>query len=167
VGYKGGVIFPVRLTPKDATKPVVLHGKIEYGLCKDICIPAEAELKVVIPPDVGTSSELTDTLARVPQASPRAGIDPMLEGWRLDQSAGKTKLVLNVKTASPDHADAFVVAPGGTYVPLPKRVANASGNAVFEVDLTDGVDIKDLKGKPLTVTMVDGKGQSETTITLE
>lgn len=167
VGYKGGVIFPVRLTPKDATKPVVLHGKIEYGLCKDICIPAEAELKVVIPPDVGTSSELTDTLARVPQASPRAGIDPKLEGWRLDQSAGKTKLVLNVKTASPDHADAFVVAPGGTYVPLPKRVANASGNAVFEVDLTDGVDIKDLKGKPLTVTMVDGKGQSEATITLE
>ena len=72
-----------------------------------------------------------------------------------------------MKTASPDNADAFVVASGGTYVPLPKRVANASGKAVFEVDLTDGVDIKDLKGKPLTVTMVDGKGQSEATITLE
>jgi hypothetical protein len=39
---------------------------------------------------------------------------------------------------------------------------------VFEVDLaTDGVDFKGLKDKPLTVTMVDGRGQSETTITLE
>lgn len=167
VGYKGGVIFPIRLTPKDSTKPVVLHGKVEYGLCKDICIPAEAEFKVVIPPDVGASSELTDTLARVPQASPRSGIDPKLAAWHLDRSTGKPKLVLNVETASPDNADAFIVAPGGTYVPLPKRVANASGKAVFEVDLTDGVDIKDLKGKPLTVTMVDGKGQSETTITLD
>lgn len=167
VGYKNGVIFPVRLTPKDATKPVVLHGKVEYGLCKDICIPAEAELKVVIPPDVGASSELTETLARVPQKEPRSGIDPKLAAWHLDETAGKAKLVLNIETISPDKVDAFVVAPGGAYVPLPKRVAGAAGKAVFEVDLTDGVDIKDLKGKPLTVTMVDGKGQSETTITIE
>ena len=43
----------------------------------------------------------------------------------------------------------------------------SAGKVVFEVDLTDGVDLKDLKGKPLTVTMIDGKGQAETTITLE
>ena len=167
VGYKGGVIFPVRLIPKDATKPVILHGKIEYGLCKDICIPAEADLKVVIPPNVGASAELTDTLARVPQKNPRSGVDPKLDTWHFVESSPKPKLVLNVETAFPDKADAFVVAPGGIYVPLPKRVANESGKAVFEVDLSDDVDIKNLKGKPLTVTMVDGKGQSETTITLK
>ena len=167
VGYKDGVIFPVRLIPKDATKPVILHGKVEYGLCKDICIPAEVDLKVVIPPNVGTSAELTDTLARVPLNSPRAGVDPKLDAWHLDQSTEKPKLVLNVGTAFPDNADAFIVAPGGIYVPLPKRVANAAGKAVFEVDLSDDVDINNLKGKPLTVTMVDGKGQSETTITLK
>lgn len=167
VGYKGGVIFPVRLIPKDATKPVVLHGKVEYGLCKDICIPAEVNLKVLIPPDVGASSELTETLARVPQQRPRSGVDPRLAAWHLDQSTEKPTLVLNVETTSPDNADAFVVAADGTYIPLPKRVSNASGKALFEVDLSDGVDIKDLKGKPLTVTMVDGKGQSETTITLK
>jgi len=167
VGYKGGVIFPVRLIPKDATKPVILHGKVEYGLCKDICIPAEADLKVVIPPNVGASAELTDTLARVPQKKPRSGVDPKLDAWHFIETAPKPKLVLNVETAFPEKADAFVVAPGGTYLPLPKRVANESGKAVFEVDLSDDVDIKDLKGKPLTVTMVDCKGQSETTITLK
>lgn len=168
IGYKDSVIFPVRLTPKDATKPVVLHGKVEYGLCKDICIPAEAELKVVIPPDVGPSAKLSDTLARVPQSKPRSGIDPKLADWRFDTQEEKAKLILDVETASPDRADAFVVAPGGIYVPLPRRIAAESGKAVFEVDLAaDGVDLKDLKGKPLTVTMVDGKGQSETTITLD
>ena len=167
VGYKGGVIFPVRVVPKDATKPVVLRGKVEYGLCKDICIPAQADLKVVIPPNVGASAELTDTLARVPQTSPRSGVDPKLDTWHFDPLAQKPKLVLNVETSVPDKADAFVVAPGGIYVPLPKRVANASGKAVFEVDLSVDVDLKDLKGKALTVTMVDGKGQSETTITLK
>jgi DsbC/DsbD-like thiol-disulfide interchange protein len=167
VGYKDNVIFPILLTPKDKTKPIVLHGKVDYGLCKDICIPAQAEFQVSIPPGVGISSELADTLADVPQQHPRAGIVPKLAAWHLDKSTGKPKLVLNVETASPDTADVFVVAPGDTYVPLPKRVAGGEGKAAFEVDLTNGVDIKDLEGKPLTVTMVDGKGQSETTITLE
>lgn len=167
VGYKNGVLFPVLLTPKDPAKPIVLHGKVDYGVCKDICVPAEAEFQIVVPPDVGPSSALTDALTQVPRDQARAGIDPSLSAWHLDQAAGKPKLILNVATASPGSVDAFVVAPGGVYVPLPKRVADSLGKAVFEVDLTDGVDIKDLKGKPLMVTMIDGKGQSETTITLE
>jgi DsbC/DsbD-like thiol-disulfide interchange protein len=167
VGYKGGVIFPVLVKPADAAKPIVLHGKVDYGLCKDICIPAEAEFQVVIPPDVGTSAELTQSLSRVPQDQPRAGLDPKLASWRVDQSSGKPKLIFNVETGSSESADAFVVASDETYIPLPKRIANEAGKAKFEVDLTDGVNIKDLKGKPLTITMIDGKGQSETTITLE
>jgi DsbC/DsbD-like thiol-disulfide interchange protein len=106
-------------------------------------------------------------LAQVPQAHPRAGIDPKLETWRVDRSSGKPKLILKVATGSAKGADAFVTAKDGTYIPLPKRSADEAGKAVFEVSLTDGVDIKDLKGKPLTVTMVDDKGQSETTITLQ
>jgi DsbC/DsbD-like thiol-disulfide interchange protein len=167
VGYKDAVLFPVLVTAKDPSKPVTLHGKIAYGVCKDICIPAEAELQLLIPPDVGISAELTNALARVPNEHPRPGVDPSLASWRLDQSSGKPKLVLDVATASPKSADAFVEAPGGVYVPLPKRQSEKAGNAVFEVDLTDGVNVKDLKGKPLTVTMADEKGQSETTITLE
>ncbi|MBS0267608.1 MAG: hypothetical protein JSS54_01370 [Proteobacteria bacterium] len=167
VGYKNGVFFPVSVKPADPTKPVTLHAKVAYGVCKDICIPAEAELQLVIPPGVGASEELTNILVHVPVTKPRPGIDPTLAGWHLDQNGGKPKLVLNVETAQLATADAFVEAPGGLYVPLPKRVKDASGKAVFEVDLTDGVDVKDLKGKPLTVTMIDGKGQSETTITLE
>ncbi len=167
VGYKDGVLFPVLLKPKDASKPVTLRAKIDYGVCKDICIPAEAALELVIPPAVGTSAELTDALLRVPGKQVRAGEDPTLSAWHLDQSSGKPKLVLDVASADPSTADAFVEGPAGVYVPLPKRTANMSGKAVLEVDLTDGVDLKDLKGKPLTVTMIDAKGQSETTITLE
>ncbi len=73
----------------------------------------------------------------------------MLSAWRLDQAGGKPKLIRNVATETPSSVDALVVAPGGIYVPLPKRVSDTHGKAIFEVDLTDGVDIKDLKGKPL------------------
>lgn len=167
VGYKNAVLFPVLVTPKDASKPVTLKGKVQYGICKDICIPAEAELQLTIAPDVGTSAELTAGLERVPDKTARPGIDPTLASWKLSDSAGKPKLVLDVASSDPKTADVFVEGPGGIYVPLPKRAADQSGKAIFEVDLTDGVNIKDLKGKPLTVTMIDAKGQSETTIVLE
>lgn len=167
VGYKNAVLFPVLVTPKDASKPVTLKGKVQYGICKDICIPAEAELQLTIAPDVGTSAELTAGLERVPDKTARPGIDPTLASWQLSDSAGKPKLVLDVASSDPKTADVFVEGPGGIYVPLPKRAADQSGKAIFEVDLTDGVNIKDLKGKPLTVTMIDAKGQSETTIVLE
>jgi len=167
VGYTDHVVFPIRVTPKDADKPITIHGAVAYGVCKDICIPAEVNLQITIPPSIGASKVLTDVLALVPRADARPGIDPSLAAWRLDQTSGKPKLVLNIATTSPNGVDAFVDAPGGVYVPLPKRVADAAGKVVFEVDLTDGVDLKDLKGKPLTVTMIDGQGQAETTITLE
>lgn len=167
VGYKDSVLFPVLVKAKDPTKPVTLDAKVSYGVCKDICVPAEAELQLVVPPDVGTSEDLTNALARVPGTQPRPGIDPSLASWHLDQMSGKPKLVLDVASPSPNSTDAFVEAPGGIYVPLPKRATAEAGKAIFEVDLTDGVDIKDLKGKSLTVTMIDGTGQSETTITLE
>lgn len=166
VGYKDGVVFPVLLTPKDAAKGVELHAKISYGICKDICIPAEAELQISIPSDVGTSDALSGVLAKVPGSTLRPGIDPALSSWKHEQSGAQPVLSLIVKTKVPTTADAFVEVPGGLYVPLPKRLALQDGEAAFEVDLS-GVDLKDLKGKPLTVTMVDANGQSETTITLE
>ena len=167
-GYKDNVLFPVLLKPKDKGKPVILRGKVSYGVCKDICVPAEAELQVVIPPDAGNSQTLSNVLSRVPNRPARTGLDPSLAAWTLDHAAGRPKLILQVETASPGEADAFVEAPGGIYVPLPKRLpGGSSGKAVFEVDLSDGVDLTALKGQPLTVTMVDDRGQSETTITLE
>ena len=167
VGYKDHVLFPVLLTPKDPAKPVVVHAKVAYGVCKDICVPAEADLELTVPPDALLSDDLSAALDRVPRLEARPGTDPKLAAWRLDTATGKPKLVLSVETASPSDADAYVEAPGGVYVPLPKRAGGAVGKAIFEIDLTDGVDIKDLRGKPLTVTMLDGRGQSETTITLE
>ena len=62
------------------------------------------------------------------------------------------------------HADAFVEAPSGSYVPLPKMtVDDGAGNVTFEVDLSSDVDVEDLNGRSLIVTLVSDEGQSEAT----
>lgn len=168
VGYKNSVVLPVRITPKDAAKPLALRLTATYGVCKELCVPAEAQLALDVPPaPSAVVPEIDAALALVPQKAPRDGLDPKLGSWRVDNRDSKPKLVLTVTSAAPETADAFVEAPGGLYMPLPKRTTATAATVVFEVDLTDGVDIKDLKGKTLTVTLVDGKGQSEAPLVMD
>lgn len=48
-GYKGEVVWPVLVTPRDAARPVTLRLAMSYGVCSDICVPGEAELSLTIP----------------------------------------------------------------------------------------------------------------------
>lgn len=171
LGYKGTVVFPVRLTPKDPKQPIDLRLTLDYGVCKDICIPAEAELALAIVPGEGgkVPAEIADALARVPvpEAERRPG-DPVLKSVRKELDGSKPRLVLEADFAGgAERADIFIEAPAGLYVPLPKKIADdGAGHATFAVELSEA-EAKDLQGQKLTATLISGKGQSETTISLD
>lgn len=50
IGYKEALVLPVRLTPRDAAAPVEVRLELFFGVCKDICIPAEATLTARLDP---------------------------------------------------------------------------------------------------------------------
>jgi DsbC/DsbD-like thiol-disulfide interchange protein len=172
IGYKGNVLFPVRLKPKDASKPIDVNLVFDYGVCKDICIPAQAELTLNVVPDAGgaTSDVFADAIARVPAPPERLrGTDPVLKHTVVELSGAKPRILLETQfPGGSDHADAFVEAPDGLYVPLPKKVADdGKGALTFEIDLSKDADVAALKGKQLTATIVSDKGQSEATFPLQ
>lgn len=165
IGYEDHVIFPVELVAADTSAPIKLRGKVTYGVCKELCVPAELDVELTVPIQAASSSELAAVVAKVPSSPPAAGA-PALKTWRVSQTDGKPSLVLDVSSASTATADVFLVPPAGTYLGEPKRVGKNDG-VEFSISLTDGVSITDLKGKPIDVVVVDEKGQSQTTITLE
>lgn len=165
-GYKEHVLFPVAITAKDVAKPVILKLKAAYGVCKELCVPAEAGIELTVPPDALVSGEIAQALTLVPRATPIQATDPVVSKWRVDQRGSKPVLVIDVADPGGSGTEAFADTIDGTYLPLPKKKSEANGLAVFEIDLTDGVALKDLKGKPLTLTLAGKKGQSETSITL-
>lgn len=170
VGYKGNVTFPVRLVAKDPSKPIDVQLSVDYGVCKDICIPAQAKLTLTVPPDATMPDELIAAMARIP-APPegRRDNDPTLKRAVVDLAASKPHIVLETQfPAGAEHVDAFVEAPDGAYIPLPKKTSDdGKGSVTFEIDLNKDVDIAALKGKPLTATIVSDKGQSEATFPLQ
>lgn len=169
IGYKDGVVFPVIVQPREPGEPVQLKVKIDYGICREICIPAESSMTLTIPPGNAPAlpAELAAAIDLVPRVQDaRRPNDPELKSMTLAAAASPPKLT--IEAAFPGgaiEADAFVEGPDGIYLPLPRKVGKStSGATLFEIDLEPD-DIADLQGKPLTVTLVAGNGQSQASLT--
>ncbi|MEM1371893.1 MAG: protein-disulfide reductase DsbD domain-containing protein [Pseudomonadota bacterium] len=95
VGYERRVMLPLVIEPVDPTLPASLQLSIFYGVCKDICVPVQARLKVAVPRVVQAGSD--DVVAqrtvssrtvdqRLAHARLRASIEALPE--RLDIGSG-------------------------------------------------------------------------------
>lgn len=173
IGYKQHLILPVVVQPRDPKRELTLTLGIEYGVCKDICVPMQARLELVIPP--GTQkSPLATGLARAFDRVPRPlrarrPSDPELRKVDIELDGDKPAIRFDATfPGGAEGADLFVEAPDGLWIPMAKPEGPPQGNAAtFVVDLTEGADIADLKGKTVRVTLVSPKGQSEASLTLE
>ncbi|MCI0599869.1 MAG: hypothetical protein L0Y50_05380 [Beijerinckiaceae bacterium] len=61
-GYRDHVIFPIRVTPKDSSRPVQLVLNLSYAVCAGICIPGKGEAKLtLLPSQAGVSPDSPET----------------------------------------------------------------------------------------------------------
>lgn len=173
IGYKKHVVFPIVIAAGDPAKPIQIKLALEYGICLDICVPAEATLELVVPADakgLAPHAGVAEAVARVPRLERERGAgDPKVVRKAATLTGEKPTLELEVEfPGGVAGADVFVDGPEGVYVPQPKRVGDAVGKVVaFRVALDSGVDPKDLAGKELRLTMVSAAGASEATWQLD
>jgi DsbC/DsbD-like thiol-disulfide interchange protein len=165
IGYKAAVLLPIEVTPKDATKPIGLKLALEFGICREICIPATGAFDLAIPagPAGAAPPEIAAALERVPrQQQSRRKNDPEIKRIAIDAGAPSPRLTIDAVFGDTKNPDVFVEAPEGLYVPLPKRVASADATGIISFQTDLGRDLaQDLKGKTLTVTLVSDAGASE------
>ena len=48
IGYKGSVILPLQVFPRQKDKPVTLRAKIDYAVCEKLCVPVEANVELTL-----------------------------------------------------------------------------------------------------------------------
>lgn len=171
IGYKKEVVLPIRIVPKDASKPVSLSLRLDYGVCREVCVPVQSKLKLLLSPaDRGQSqmSQEAELVARYARRVPRnisKGMTVQPKPRKIEINLGGARPELVVEGEYPgglEGADLFVEAPEGLYIPLPERKALGDGKAMrFRIDLTKGEDPKLLRGKTLTLTFVSANGQSQ------
>jgi DsbC/DsbD-like thiol-disulfide interchange protein len=120
LGYKGQVVLPLRIVPKNADKPVTLRAAINYAVCEKLCIPVEANAALAFASVASTEdSALSAALDTVPK--PANVGDPTPLTIRDVKRDGKSGVVVDV--ATPDSRDVSLFVEGPTpdwALPLPK-----------------------------------------------
>ncbi len=71
IGYKKEVLFPLKIEIQDPKKAALINLKVEYLVCKDICIPGNANLQLIIPPGKAQITKHYFTLQKALSLIPR------------------------------------------------------------------------------------------------
>ena len=118
-GYRDRVIFPVRVTPRDATRPVLLVLNVSYAVCSRICLPANAEARLTLLPasEAGTETLGPDAPAiAAAEAAVPVRLTPQQRDAKVaitrDETAPSPTWRLSLQS---DAEDLFVEAPQGWY----------------------------------------------------
>jgi DsbC/DsbD-like thiol-disulfide interchange protein len=164
IGYDDEVVFPVKITPEHEGEPVELKVAFEYGLCKDLCIPNEVSLELVLSPGEGRGDAvlLENALSLVPkEAAP--GLLPAVQNMTAELDAPKPKITIDAVFPKGARTTDLFINGEETYVPVPKPDGPfADGKQRFTVSFASAAESAALKGKTLTLTLVSDLGSTET-----
>jgi DsbC/DsbD-like thiol-disulfide interchange protein len=140
IGYKEPVIFPLRVVPRDASKPVTLRLKIDYAVCETLCVPAKGKAELALSRAAGSQEAALDAAeARVPKPHPMGeGTSlKLLKAWR-DTASAKPRVLVEVAAPAGAEIDLFAEGPTPDWaLPLPEPVPGAPAGAkrfAFELD---------------------------------
>jgi DsbC/DsbD-like thiol-disulfide interchange protein len=160
IGYKEDVIFPLRVVPQDAGKPVRLRLKADYAICDKICIPAEASAELVLD---GGQSELDPSLAAFAAQVPKRarlgdGAPLAVRAVRRDNSGDHPRVIVDVAAPGNGPIDLFAEGPTPDWaLPVPEPIAGAPAGLHRFAFLLDGLPPgARADGALVTLTLVAG-----------
>jgi DsbC/DsbD-like thiol-disulfide interchange protein len=168
IGYKKHVVFPVKVKASNPGQPAKLKLKLYYAICSDICVPAQADLKLDLPTQMSGASALEtikEFVAKVPVAS-EAGIK--VSDVKTVVSAGKPVLSVTVAGKNVlDSTDILVEGFEDAYFDQPALVEKQPGQSIFRLPIDGIKKTSELSGKKLTLTVLSGENRLVKTIELE
>lgn len=158
--YHDRVILPVLVKAVEPGKPVKLALSIDYGICKDICIPAHEDLTVVLSDEGPDRAIIEEALAKVPRPQPLGAqadlsvisTEPLAQGKSglsvvIHAPAGSQPVLFAegpenwyVSTSLPDAENRFTVTvdekPKDASGPVPLRLTLAAGDKAIETEVS-------------------------------
>jgi DsbC/DsbD-like thiol-disulfide interchange protein len=169
IGYVDDVILPLRVFQIDPAKPAVLHLKLGYDVCANMCVPADASLELALSGKGAEEAAITKQEARVPRrGAPGPGKGLAVISAHREPGGSHDRIVVEIAAPKDAAVDLFAEGPTPDWsLPLPEP-AGTDGDLrryTFDLDgLPPGADGKDVT---LTFTLVSGDDAIEVPIRLD
>lgn len=154
IGYRTRMVLPLAITAEDPSRPIRLRLAFSYGVCEEICVPAEEDLALDIAPGQGPDGAETirAALAEAPQRAGRRGLTAAQCALRPDEKRFEARLAF-----TPPFAAAPVVVAEGDGLFFGELTSRAEGDAIVatgEMSAAGGWLNRD--GVRLTIIAEDG-----------
>lgn len=104
LGFHDRLVLPFTARPDDAGKPVDLAVAVDFGLCRNICVPAHATLRADAPGDAPDPAILA-AIKRVPAPAPdrpRCEVRPIADGMRVTATLDRPATLAAMELADSD-----------------------------------------------------------------
>jgi DsbC/DsbD-like thiol-disulfide interchange protein len=170
IGYKTNVVFPLRIEPKDASKPVTLKLKLDYAVCERLCVPVDAKAELALDgKDKASDAAVTAAEVLVPKTQAlRAGAPLSIVSAVADKASTPPRVLIDVAAPKDSPVTLFAEGPSADWaLPLPEPVAGADNLKRFAVTLDGLPSGASAKGAVLKITAVAGDQAIETGVPLD
>lgn len=159
IGYKGDLILPVEFAPLRRGEPMSVTGRIDLGVCEEICVPMAVDVAADLPQLTRPDPVISAALARAPEAASMAGMsaarclaEPIRDGLRLTTS-------ITIPSLGPDEFAVVELSDQSIWV-SPTENHRDGGQIVSVADLVP-VDAQPfaLDRSQVRVTLFGGSGR--------
>jgi DsbC/DsbD-like thiol-disulfide interchange protein len=167
LGYKGGLVLPLRIVPKSADRPVTLRADINYAVCEKLCIPVEASAELPFTSVASTEdSALSAALDTVPKPANVGDPNPLT--IRDVKRDGKASVLVDVVSPDGQPVSLFVEGPTPDWaLPVPELSKNSpTGVKRFAFELEGVPPGVSTEGAALKFTLVGGDRAYEFNVNL-
>jgi DsbC/DsbD-like thiol-disulfide interchange protein len=140
IGYTGDVILPLRILPRDPTRPVLLRVEVDYAICQNVCIPADGNAELLIGDEPSSQDDpLRQSEQRVPKAAAIGQGEALaIETVTREAHGERSRILVDVRAPETAKLDLFAEGPTPDWaLPLPKPIAGAPAGLqrfAFELD---------------------------------
>ena len=157
-GYEGDVLLPAGVTVPTAGDPVHLKAAVDFLTCRELCVPNNVTLDLVVPAGLEGPGPYGDLIgrfqARVPGDGSAGGLT--LEAARIGGSGKSARLDITLRATPALGRPDAIVEDAGPVVFGPPTLAGSGLETHLILPVLDGADkLATLLGKPLTLTVID------------
>jgi DsbC/DsbD-like thiol-disulfide interchange protein len=128
VGYSGSVVLPLVVAPAADGQAMHLSGRIDIGVCEDVCVPVTIELSGDLPALGAPDPAISTAMSARPLAAAAAGVtavtcavEPIADGLRVTAS-------VHMPALGPD--EAAVVEVGDPSIWVSEPVTHRAGGVL-------------------------------------
>ena len=168
-GYGDEVVLPIAARAVDPAQEVALAAKLDFLVCDEICIPLEADLALALPSGAAASSSHGTLIEAYRRLVPGEGAEAGLGFESVGLTGDLEEAVIEARATSEiafETPDLLVEGPPAFSYGKPEVALEDDGrSAVIRVPVLARSGARSvIEGKPLTVTLVDGRRGLETTV---